>query len=110
MKIPNGIRADFGTKIEEYVLNPWHREGRHKARVFESVLGITTTNKHILIEGLRKAIEGSDDAEFHGHNGHGDVYVLRFPLATERGSATVLSVWIVRSGEDFPRLVSCYIL
>jgi len=110
VKIPNGDRADLGTKIEEYVLNPWHREGRHKARVFESVLGIAATNKEILVDGLRTAIENSDDAEFQGNNGHGDVYVLRFPLATERGAATILSAWIIRDGEDFPRLITCYIL
>lgn len=110
MKIPNGDHADLGTKIEEYVLNPWHREGRHKARVFESVLGIATINKEILVKGLRMAVENSDDAEFQGNNGHGDVYVLRFLLATERGAATVLSAWIIRDGEDFPRLITCYIL
>ena len=41
VKIPNGDRAELDRKIEEYVLDPWHREGRHKARVFEAVLGIT---------------------------------------------------------------------
>ena len=110
MKTPNGARADLGTKIEDYVLNPRHREGRHKSRVFDSMLGITTANKAILISGLRTAIENSDDAEFQGNNGHGDVYVLRFSLATERAAAAVLSAWIIRDGEDFPRLITCYIL
>ena len=49
MKLPNGDRADLGTKIEDYVLNPRHWEGRHKARVFESVLGITLANRTILL-------------------------------------------------------------
>ena len=110
VKIPNGEHADLGTKIEDYALNPWHREGRHKARVFESVLGITTANKEVLANALRSAVENSDDAEFQGNNGHGDVYVLRFPLTTEQGAGTILTVWIIRGGEDFPRLVTCYIL
>jgi hypothetical protein len=110
VKIPNGHRADLDAKLDEYVLNYSHREGRHKARVFEAVLGITAANQEILANGLRTAIESSDEAEFQGNNGHGDVYVLRFLLTTERGAATVLSVWIIRNGEDFPRLVSCYIL
>lgn len=110
MKIPNGDRADLGTKIEDYVLNPWHREGRHKARVFDSALGITTANKEVLVDALRSVVENSDDAEPQGHNGHGDVYVLRFPLATERGAESVLSTWIISDGEDFPRLITCYIL
>jgi hypothetical protein len=44
MKLPNGERADLGSKIEDYVLNPSHWEGRHKARVFESMLGITLSD------------------------------------------------------------------
>jgi hypothetical protein len=110
VKNPNGDRADLGMKFEDYVLNPWHREGRHKAKVFESVLGITTSNKEVLVDAIRTAVENSDDADLLGNNGHGDVYVLRVPLATERGVATVLSVWIIRDGEDFPRLITCYIL
>ncbi|WP_420827328.1 hypothetical protein [Halochromatium salexigens] len=30
-------------------------------------------------------------------------------MRTARGAATVLSAWIVRHGEDFPRLTSCYV-
>ena len=110
MKLPNGDRADLGTKIEDYVLNPRHREGRHKARVFESVLGITLANGEVLRRAILSAAENSDDAEPLGNNGHGEVYILRFPVETRRGSATVLTVWIIRDGEDFPRLITCYIL
>ena len=110
MKLPNGDRADLGAKIEDYVLNPRHREGRHKARVFESVLGITLANGEVLRQAILSAAENSDDAEPLGNNGHGEVYILRFPVETPRGSATVLTVWIIRDGEDFPRLITCYIL
>lgn len=48
MGLPNGHRAELGTKLEDYVLNPAHGEGRHKARVFESALGITLTNADLL--------------------------------------------------------------
>ncbi len=110
MKLPNGDRADLGTKIEDYVLNPRHREGRHKARVFESVLGITLANREVLRQAILSAAENSDEAEPLGNNGHGEVYVLRFPLETQRRRATVLTVWIIRDSEDFPRLITCYIL
>ena len=110
MKLPNGGRADLGTKLEGYVLNPGHREGRHKARLFESVLGVTLANQDILRRAILSAAASSDQAEPRGDNGHGEVYVLRFPLETERGRATVLTAWIIRHGEDFPRLVTCYTL
>ncbi len=110
MKLPCGERVDLGTKIEDYVLNPAHREGRHKARVFESVLGITLANQDRLRQAILFAAANSDLAEERGDNGHGRVYVLRFPLDTERGRATVLTAWIIRHGEDFPRLITCYTL
>ena len=110
MKLPNGDRADLGTKIEDYVLNPRHREGRHKARLFESVLGITLANDAMLRQAILSAAENSDDAEPLGNNGHGEVYILGFPVETRRGRATILTVWIIRDGEDFPRLITRYIL
>ena len=110
MKLPNSDRADLGTKIEDYTLNPRHREGRHKARVFLSVLGISLENSEILREAVLTAAKTSDEAEARGDNGFGDAYVLRFPITTRVGSATVLSVWIIRHGEDFPRLTNCYIV
>ena len=110
MQLPNGDRADLGTKIEDYVLNPAHWEGRHKARVFESVLGITLANKEILRDAILSVAANSDQVQTLGDNGHGMVYMMRFSLETARGSATVLTAWIVRRKEDFPRLITCYIL
>ena len=109
MKLPSGQRANLGTKVEEYVLNPLHREGKHKARVFESVLGITLANADVLREALLDNAAHSDQVEWRGDNGFGAVYVLRFPLSTPKATATVLTVWIVRHGEGFPRLATCYI-
>ncbi len=110
MKLPNGERADLGTKLEDYSLNPSHRDGRHKARVFAAVLGITLDNRQVLKDALLHAAATSDAAESRGDNGFGEVFLLRFPLTTKQNTATVLSVWIVRHGEDFPRLATCYIV
>jgi hypothetical protein len=110
MKLPNGERADLGTKLEEYSLNLTHRHGQHKARVFQSVLGISIDNADVLRAALRRAAAESDAAVPRGHNGYGAEYELRFPLTTAKGSATVLSGWIVRDGEGFPRLTTCFIV
>jgi len=110
MKLPNGHKCNLGTKLEDYSLNPLHREGRHKARVFESVLGITVANAEVLGAAIRTAAAGSDEVEVRGGNDFGETYTLRFSLATERGTATVMTGWIVRSNEGFPRLTTCYIL
>ena len=110
MRLPNGDRADIGTKLEDYVLDMGHREGRHKARMFQSILGISVGDADILRWALLDAAVVSDEVEARGDTGFGDVYVLRFPLSTLKGTGTVLSVWIVRHGEDFPRLATCSIV
>lgn len=110
MRLPNGDRADLGTKLEDYVLNSAHREGCHKARVFESVLGITAANPGALRRALLETAAMSDEAEPRGDSTYGTIYTVRFALTTAGGTAIVLSVWIVRDGEDFPRLTTCYIV
>jgi hypothetical protein len=50
----------------------------------------------------------SDNAESRGDNGYGEVFMLRFPMRTATGPAKVLTAWIVRRGEDFPRLTTCH--
>jgi hypothetical protein len=55
MKLPNGERADLGNKLEDYTLNPVHRDGRHKARVFASVLGMSLSNSEVLKAALLQA-------------------------------------------------------
>jgi hypothetical protein len=43
-------------------------------------------------------------------DGFGSRYTLDFQLSGPKGSALVRSAWIVRTGEDFPRFTSCYVL
>lgn len=109
VRLPHGDRADVGTKLEGYVLNMLHHEGRHKARVFEAVLGITAENAAVLRHALLEAA-ATDEVESQRDSGFGVTYVLRVGLTTAKGTGTVLSVWIVRHGEDFPRLTTCYIV
>jgi len=45
-----------------------------------------------------------------GDQGFGETFEIRFSLATDKGEATVLSAWIIRRGEDFPRLITCFIV
>jgi hypothetical protein len=83
-----------------------HREGRNKARVFASVLGITQANAEVLAAAIRSAAATSDEARARGDNGFGEVFTLRFAMTTDRGSATLLTAWIVLHNEDFPRLTT----
>ena len=92
------------------MLNPLHPQGKHKAWMFESRLGITLGNADILRRALLETAAGSSQAESRGDNGFGEVWVVSFPLSTAKGSTTVISAWIIRHGEDFPRLTTCCIV
>jgi hypothetical protein len=110
VKLPFGERADLGTKLEDYTLNTEHRDGKHKARVFESSLGITQSNAGLLRDALIHAAATAENVLAKGDNGFGEVYVLDFSYSVESRFAIIRSVWTVRHGEDFPRLSTCYVL
>jgi hypothetical protein len=52
----------------------------------------------------------SQDATFLGSDDYGQRYALDFTVEGVDGVATVRSLWIVRTGEGFPRLTTCYLL
>jgi hypothetical protein len=76
MQLPNGERADLGTKLEDYTLNPLHRHGQHKTRVFESALGITLANKAVLSRALLAVARGSSEFTALGDNSFGETYAF----------------------------------
>jgi hypothetical protein len=109
MKVPGGARAvvDIG-KLRNYCLNEQHPRGRHKARVFASVLGLTAADADVLRQALLKAALEGEALEGEGDD-YGQRYVVDLEVQGPRGRAMVRSSWIVLHGEDFPRLTSCYV-
>jgi len=56
VKLPQGERALIDPlKVTGYSLDPGHDEGRHKAYLFESLLGITRQNFKLLLDALEEA-------------------------------------------------------
>ncbi len=107
MKLPNGHLADLGNKIEEYSLNPNHQEGKNKAILFSSKLGITLEKAEMLKQALKESAI-NEDVVIQKNNEYGTHYNMKFWLKTAVGESLILAAWIVRSGETFPRLTSCY--
>jgi len=109
MKLPNGERALLDLqKLRGYRLNPEHPRGRNKARVFVSV-GI----RHQDAEELRAALLAAAiyaEARQGESTLYGKRYIVDFDLARELRTVRIRSTWIVREGEDLPRLTSCYVL
>ena len=109
MKLPNGERAIVDSrKLQEYCLNPHHSRGRNKARVFASA-GIHHSDAAMLTEALLSAAVYAE-ARPGIANPHGQRFIVDFDLARESRTVRVRSTWIVRIGEDLPRLTSCYLL
>ncbi len=108
--LPNpGFAVVDPRKIAEYALNEDHPRGRSKARVFKSALGITVLQSSVLIDAIRKAVT-VEPAQPGERDAFGARYLLDFHMVHGGRSATVRTCWIVRTGEDFPRLTSCYVL
>jgi hypothetical protein len=109
--LPNYERAEIPrSKIEGYVLNPAHDEGMHKARVFKSALGFDQSNW----ERLKQSI--LDELPYHEAkpaptSQWGDAYVVDLPIEGPNGNtAKVLTVWLFKTGMDFPSLITVYVL
>jgi len=110
MILPNADRAFVDLrKLRDYSLNFESPKGRHKARLFASILGITLENaeelRDILLEIVKK-----NDAESGELDTFGQRYTVDFQLKTDFGEAMVRSGWIILHNEDFPRLTTCYVL
>lgn len=109
MKLPNGERAIVDRrKLEEYCLNTHHPRGRNKARVFASV-GVGPAETDVLREALLAAALNSE-AVRGGPSSYGQRYTVDFNLVRPARTVRIRSTWIVRIGEDLPRLTSCFVL
>jgi hypothetical protein len=110
MKLPNTEHALIEIeKLRGYCLSTSHPRGRHKARVFATALGMTASDAEELRASILFAIV-SEEALPTEHDEYGQRYVVDFTLKRQGKEAVVRSSWIVRRGEDYPRLTSCYIL
>ena len=109
MKLPNGERAIVDRrKLDEYCLNPHHPRGRNKARVFASV-GVGQADVAAIREALlAAAIDG--EARPSSPSPYGERYIIDFELVHQSRTVQLRSTWIVRIGEDLPRLTSCWVL
>ena len=108
MPIPQAHRAIVRrAKLHDYLLSPDHPGGRSKAAYFRRLgyersrwrsLEADLREQHLSLEPARVI-----DTEF------GRKYVIEAMLVgPSGGTAMLVSVWIIRSGEEVPRLVSAY--
>ena len=108
MRIPNADRAFIDSaKLRDYLLSRSHPVGRFKATFFLA-LGYSAEAWRQLESDLRSQ-HLSRDATPEESIVYGQKYTIRATLVGPSGrSAEVVSVWVVRTGEDFPRFLTAY--
>ncbi len=110
MKLPEAERAVVDiAKLRDYCLSPFHPRGRHKARIFAGVFGLMQTDAELLRQQLIPAARVVDAIESESDE-YGKRYIVDFELVWNDRRRPVRSAWIIRRGEEFPRLTTCYVL
>jgi hypothetical protein len=109
MKMPNGDRAIVSDdKLLGYLLNENHPDQPGHAELFRVLLGISLTNAELLRSALLDAA-ATGDATAGASSRFGTKYLIQFPMTGPRREYTILSVWIIETGHDEPRLVTAFI-
>jgi hypothetical protein len=67
------------------------------------------TDAEFLREDLIRAVRAADAIESENDD-YGRRYIVDFELAWNDRRGAVRSAWIIRRGEEFPRLTTCYVL
>jgi hypothetical protein len=110
MKMPNAENAVVDiAKLRDYCLNPEHLRGKHKARVFAAALGLKAEDAEELQAALLRAGR-NEEAIVANQDEFGQRFVVDFIMKGPSGEGRVRSSWIVKTGEGFPRLTSCYVI
>jgi len=106
--LPGASRAIVEpAKVKDYLLSTTHPIGRFKAPLFLR-LGYTADSWEVLRSDLLELAQTHQAAPSQKSN-YGAKYEVRATLKGPNGrSAKLVTVWIVRTDEDFPRLVTAY--
>ena len=100
MRLPNREQAHIDQrKLTEYLLNPDHPDAKGKGRFFRGRYGDDW--KHLRTDLLEHAMGSVAHTE---ETRHSTLYVIEKVLS----GAEIRSVWIIRTGGSFPRLVTAY--
>lgn len=96
-------------KLKDYCLNQNHPVGKHKARVFESQLGIVKSDAQLLKEKIVQEMRNADIV--HGiEDQFGKRFSADLSVNIKNRNALVKTIWILRWGHKSPELVTCYII
>jgi hypothetical protein len=108
MLIPNAENAVVDIrKLRDYCLSLEHDDGKHKARLFGSMLGMTAAHAEELRQILLEVVK-TNEARSGRQDEFGQRYTLDFTIEWQNRSATLRSGWIIEHDSAIPRLTTCY--
>ena len=95
------------TKIENYLLNNNHAEGKSKAKYFNS-FGFDKQNTSDFLTALKEhAI--NQQLISTTNTDYGDKYILKCEISTpDKRNPCIFTVWIIETESTQPRLVTAY--
>ncbi|MEW6453560.1 MAG: DUF6883 domain-containing protein [Pseudomonadota bacterium] len=109
-RLPNSERAILDIrKIEDYCLSPEHPRGRHKARRFREALGLAQNDSAWLRNVLLDAVRHGEAAKL-ASDAYGTRWRVDVPVTRQGAAVVVRTAWIVRTGQDVPRFLTCWVL
>jgi hypothetical protein len=108
MLIPNAENAVVDVrKLRDYCLNSEHDDGKHKAQLFSSILGMTADDAEELRQILLEVVT-MHEARLGRQDEFGQRYTVDFTIEWQNRSATLRSGWIIEHDSEIPRLTTCY--
>ena len=107
--LPNYQLAEIpDEKIYGYCLNSFHERGKHKARVFNQVFGITVQDGELLKSEIAGNLAGSEVTNIR-ESAHGTIYTVPLKICIFEREAEVITAWIIRHNNNVPWLITCYV-
>lgn len=108
--LPNVERATISEeKLRDYALSPNHPVGQHKARVFQSALGIGEEDWEFLREEILARISSAEVSSIRSDL-FGFLYEVPIVMEGLNGQThEVITAWFVAEESDPPRLASTYV-
>jgi hypothetical protein len=108
MLIPNSENAVVDIrKLRDYCLNLEHDDGKHKARLFVSMLGLTADQAEGLRQILLEVVK-VQEAQLGRRDEFEQRCTLDFIIEWQSRRATLRSGWIIEHNSEIPKLTTCY--
>ena len=108
MLIPNAAQAIVDIrKLRGYCLSLNHDDGKHKARLFLSILGMTADDAEALRLVLLEVVQ-THEARLGRQDQFGQRYTLDFEIEWQNKRAPLRSGWIIEYGSESPKLTTCF--